>query len=77
MNKVLLTGGLGYIGTHIAALLAEQKNEFVIYDNFSNCKENITDRLIKLTGTKIKFIRGDIRDTEKLFKIIKENQIYQ
>ncbi len=75
MNSILITGGFGYIGTHIATLLAEENNEFVIYDNFINCKKTIINRLNKLTGKKIKYVNGDIRDESKLVKIIKDNNI--
>ena len=75
MEKVLLTGGFGYIGTHVATLLAESKKEFVIYDNFHNCKKSIVDRLNLLTGLNIEFVNGDIRDNKKLSIIMKENKI--
>ncbi len=75
MEKVLLTGGFGYIGTHIATLLADRKKEFFIYDNFHNCKKSIINRLNLLTGLNIEFVNGDIRDNKKLSKIIKEKKI--
>ncbi|MDC3073425.1 UDP-glucose 4-epimerase GalE [Prochlorococcus sp. AH-716-O13] len=75
MTKVLLTGGFGYIGSHIASLLALNKQDFIIYDNFSNCKKNIIERLNKLTGKKIKFVCGDIRDTNNLVKTIQDNRV--
>ena len=34
MDRILLTGGLGYVGSHTAALLAEKGEDFLIYDNF-------------------------------------------
>ncbi len=76
MNNILLTGGFGYIGSHIAALLAERKNRFVIYDNFTNCKKTIINRLSELTGQKIDFIDGDIRDTSNLIKTLKDKEIF-
>ena len=47
MNRILLTGGFGYIGSHTAAILAANKEEFLILDNFSNCKANIVEKLEK------------------------------
>ena len=47
MSRILLTGGFGYIGSHTAAILAEQKKDFLIYDNFINCKSDILERLEK------------------------------
>ena len=60
MAQILITGGFGYIGTHIASLLSDQKSEFVIYDNFSNCKKTIIDRLNKITSKKVNYVCGDI-----------------
>ena len=76
MAQILITGGFGYIGTHIASLLSDQKSEFVIYDNFSNCKKTIIDRLNKITSKKVNYVCGDIRDTNKLITTIKEYKIH-
>ena len=75
MNRILLTGGFGYIGSHTATILADKKKEFIIYDNFSNSKIDIVERLEKTTKQKIKYIAGDVRDTKKLINVIKTNQI--
>ena len=75
MKKILLTGGFGYIGTHIECILANYNYEFIIYDNFSNCKLNIIERLNTLTNKRIKYFCGDIRDTENISKVIKDNSI--
>ena len=74
MDRILLTGGFGYVGSHTAALLAEKGEDFLIYDNFCNCNSDIVNRLEKTIGEKINFVEGDIRDTtkiEKLLEIIK------
>ena len=75
MSCVLLTGGFGYIGSHITTLLSEKNQEFVIIDNFNNCRRNIVDRIKKITKQKINFYECDVRDTQVLIKIIKENKI--
>ena len=75
MNRVLLTGGFGYIGSHTAAILAANKEEFLVLDNFSNCKVNIIGRLEKIINKKISYVEADIRETTKLIDIIKTNQI--
>ena len=75
MNRILLTGGFGYIGSHTAAILSERKAEFIIFDDFSNCRENIVERLERVIGKKISYVKGDIRDTSKLINIIKNNKI--
>ena len=73
MDRILLTGGFGYIGSHTAALLAERGEDFLIYDNFVII--NIVNNLQKTIGEKINFVEGDIRDTSKLEKTIRVNRI--
>lgn len=75
MNRILLTGGFGYIGSHTASVLADKKEEFLIYDNFSNSKPDIVKRLEKTTNQKINYVDGDIRDTNRLIKVIRNNDI--
>ena len=75
MNRILLTGGFGYIGSHTAAILSETKQEYIIFDDFSNCRKDIVERLEKIIDNKISYVKGDIRDTSKLTKIIKEYRI--
>ena len=75
MSKVLLIGGFGYIGSHTACLLADRNLNFHIYDNFSNSKENVVNKIVRITNKEIDYTRGDIRDTEKLVEIIKNKKI--
>jgi len=72
---VLLTGGLGYIGSHTAVELLEAGYDVVIIDNLSNSKENVKDKIEKITGKKIKFYKNDVRDLDALRKIATENKI--
>ena len=64
--RVLVTGGLGYIGSHTCVLLAEAGAELVVVDNLSNSKLAALDRLRELTGAPIEFHRADIRDRAAL-----------
>ena len=75
MSTILLTGGFGYIGSHTASVLAEKNKDFVIYDNFLNSKHSVLERLESTIGKKIKFVNGDVNDTEKLIEILKKYQI--
>lgn len=75
MTCTLLTGGFGYIGSHTAAILAENNQKFLVVDNFTNCKKDVIDRLEKITKLKVHFCKIDIRDTESLIEIIKENKV--
>lgn len=73
--NILLTGGVGYIGSHAATVLIEAGHEVVLFDNLSNSNSSVLQSLEEVTGKKIIFIEGDIRDFELLSKIFKEHKI--
>ncbi|WP_428629169.1 UDP-glucose 4-epimerase GalE [Sphingopyxis sp.] len=60
--KILLTGGTGYIGSHVAAALVSSGHEVVCFDNLANSDADVIDRLEAITGTVIPLVVGDIRD---------------
>ena len=68
VNNILVTGGAGYIGSHIVELLVKTKSNVFIYDNLTTGKK-------KLINKKAKFIKGDIRNFKYLSKTIKKNKI--
>ena len=61
-QKVLLTGGAGYIGSHTAVALAAAGYEPVILDNFSNSQPEVLDRLAHIMGRPVVCERGDVLD---------------
>lgn len=73
--SILLTGGAGYIGSHIAVELLSLGKEVVIYDNLSNSSEKVLDRIKEITGKSPKFYKGDLRDREGLDKVFKNEKI--
>ena len=73
--SILLTGGAGYIGSHIAVELLSLGKEVVIYDNLSNSSEKVLDRIKEITGKNPKFYKGDLRDREGLDKVFKNEKI--
>ncbi|NML62110.1 UDP-glucose 4-epimerase GalE [Massilia sp. RP-1-19] len=60
--KILVTGGMGYIGSHTFVELLKAGHEVVVYDNLSNSTTAVGDRVARITGKKMAFIEGDIRD---------------
>ena len=62
--NILLTGGAGYIGSHVAVVLAQRGDRVTIFDNFSNSQINIPDCIARIIGHSIPFVNGDVRDTE-------------
>lgn len=72
--KILITGGGGYIGSHVALELAQYGHKLVLIDNMSNNNKKNVLGLKKLIKN-ILFINGDIRNKNLLDRIIKENEI--
>lgn len=68
-NKILVTGGAGYIGTHSCIALHEAGYDIVVYDNLSNSSREAINRVSTLIGQPIEFIEGDIRDAEILRQV--------
>src|SRR3712207_504588 len=73
--SVLVTGGVGYIGSHTAIELIEAGRDVVIVDNLSNSNIIVLDRIEELTGVRPKFYQLDVQDREKLEIVFKENDI--
>jgi len=65
-NKILITGGAGYIGSHTCIELIEAGYEIVVYDNLSNSSIEALHRVENIVGRSIKFIEGDILDSTLL-----------
>jgi UDP-glucose 4-epimerase len=74
-STILVTGGLGYIGSHTAVELMERGFDVVILDNLSNSSESVLGGIEKITGKKPKTYIGDIRDREMLQTIFKTDHI--
>jgi UDP-glucose 4-epimerase len=72
MNPLLLTGGAGYIGSHLAVIAIEAGFPVVIYDNFSNSDERIIENIIRITGTAPEVVQGDVLDEIRLSGTIDE-----
>ncbi|MGB0797687.1 MAG: UDP-glucose 4-epimerase GalE [Planktomarina sp.] len=73
-NKILLTGGAGYIGSHTYVALVEAGFDVVIVDDFSNSKPTVLDRLAQITGNnRVDFYEGSVLDPALLKRIFKEH----
>lgn len=75
MKKILVTGGLGYIGSHTVVALQEAGYDVVIIDDLSNSELFVLDRITKITGIKPEFHQIDLKDTGKVKFFFDENQI--
>jgi len=70
MSKILVTGGLGYIGSHTVVELVKAGYEPVIVDNLSNSNVKILDQLTKIIGFKPTFYQLDLCDTASVKKLV-------
>ena len=73
--KILVTGGLGYIGSHTCVELVNAGYDVVILDNLSNSKIEVLDKIEEIVSKDVKFYKGDMIDGDLLDKIFKEEKI--
>ncbi len=74
--KVLVTGGLGYIGAHTCVALAEAGHEMVVVDNLSNAKASVLARLRSVAeGANISFHRADLRERAAIERIMRDEPV--
>ena len=66
--KILVTGGAGFIGSHIAEYLVQRGDDVTVLDNLSTGKK---ENLAKIND-KINFVNGDIRDYKLLEKLVND-----
>ena len=73
---VLVTGGLGYIGSHTTVSLAAAGYRPVIVDNLGNAKASVLERLRALAGDAgIAFRRADVRDQAAIADLLRQEQV--
>ncbi|WP_425667075.1 UDP-glucose 4-epimerase GalE [Vibrio tubiashii] len=73
--KVLVTGGMGYIGSHTCIQMIAAGMTPVIFDNLYNSKQSVLDRIEKVTGIRPEFIKGDIRNKQPLVNVLQNHDI--
>lgn len=73
--KILLTGGLGYIGSHLAVHMLSLNYQVVILDNLSNSNLEVVARVEKASSKKITFYSGDVCDQKLIEEILLRHQI--
>ena len=75
-SKILVTGGAGYIGSHTCIALHQAGYEIVVYDNLSNSSREAINRVSHLIGESIEFVKGDIRDADRLREVFAAHQFF-
>ena len=73
--KILVTGGMGYIGSHTCVELLNLGMEVVVVDNLSNSNPEVLNRLETITGKRPAFYELDVCDEEALSKVFDQHNI--
>lgn len=73
--QILVTGGLGYIGSHTVVELLEQNYDVIIIDDLSNSKKDVIDKIKEITHKDFKFYENNVCDKDALKEIFNENKI--
>lgn len=73
--SILVTGGVGFIGSHTVVELQNAGYDVVVLDNLCNANPKVLDRIEAITGKKVPFYQADIRDREALNEIFDKESI--
>lgn len=73
MKKILVTGGLGYIGSHVVVELQNNNFDVIIIDNLSNSSLKVIDGIYKITGIKPKFENIDLKNKKAVIDFFKRH----
>ena len=73
--KILVTGGVGYIGSHTCVELLNEGYDVVIVDNLVNSSLDVIQRIEKIARKEVNFYRGDVCDENFMMRVFDENKI--
>ena len=76
MKKILVTGGLGYIGSHTVVELQSSGYDVVVIDNLDNAKEEVKDRIVSISGRSIDLVIGDVNDETTMDQLFQQHDFY-
>ena len=76
MKKILITGGTGYIGSHIAVSLANNGYIPILIDNLLNSHESTIKKLNSIIKKKVVFYKADLNNKLKLDSIFNQHSFY-
>ena len=75
MNTILVTGGLGFIGSHTVVELQNAGYHVIIIDNLYNSKMEVLDQIIEITGIKPSYFNIDLRNKEQVHAFFNNHPI--
>jgi UDP-glucose 4-epimerase len=73
--SILVTGGMGYIGSHTSVELLNAGEDVIVIDNLSNSQEIVKEKIEEIAGKKIKLYKIDLTDKDAVENVFKENKI--
>ncbi len=73
--KILVTGGIGFIGSHTCVELLERGHEVVILDNLCNSKADVAERITSIAGRAPMVVVGDVRNQELVHRLLVRERI--
>ena len=75
MGTILVTGGAGYIGSHVCVELLQTGYDVVVLDNLCNSRRDVLGRIARIAGRPVAFHERDVRDEAALRGIFREHAI--
>jgi UDP-glucose 4-epimerase len=75
MAKILVTGGLGFIGSHTVVELQNEGYEVVIIDNLSNTTIDVLDNIVSITGIKPTYVNIDLRNQKDIKEFFNTHEV--
>ena len=75
MKRILVTGGLGYIGSHTVVELISQGYQVLIADNLSNSRAEVLDGIETICGSRPEWVNIDLSDSEKCKLFLKNKKL--
>ncbi|RBW56915.1 UDP-glucose 4-epimerase GalE [Tenacibaculum sp. E3R01] len=75
MKKILVTGGLGFIGSHTVVELQNSGFKVIIIDDLSNSKIEVLDNITEITGVKPEFYKLDLKIKSNVLDFFKNKKI--
>ena len=75
--KILVTGGLGYIGSHVVVELIKKKHEVVIIDNLSNSNISVLNQIEKITNATPVFVEINLINKKDVSSFFEKNKNFK
>ena len=74
-SKILVTGGLGFIGSHTVVELQKEGYDVIIIDDLSNTRIEVLDGITEITNIRPEFVKLDLKEKEAVASFFKEHKI--